>query len=54
MLGYPDVTVIFLLDTDASHCGVSAVLSQIQGPQDRSVCLITTANLSAQLNIITV
>ena len=49
-----DTYGIFMLDTDASHCGVSAVHSQIQGPQDRSVCLITAADLSARLNIITV
>ena len=50
ILGYPDVTGTFMLDTDASHCGVGAVLSQIQGPQERVLAYYSKSLSPAEHN----
>ena len=37
ILGYPDEVNQFILDTDASHCSIGAVLSQVQEGQERVI-----------------
>ena len=37
MLGYPDPKLLYILDTDASNDGVRAVLSQVQGGEERVI-----------------
>jgi transposase InsO family protein len=37
ILGYPDVRSPYILDTDASHCGIGAVLSQVQEGKERVI-----------------
>ena len=38
ILGYPNATDTFVLDTDASHHSIGAVLSQIQYGQEKVIC----------------
>ena len=37
ILGYPDEQISFILDTDASHCSIGAVLSQVQEGRERVI-----------------
>ena len=43
VLGYPNPDGYFILDTDASNYGVGAVLSQVQGRQERVVAYYSCA-----------
>lgn len=37
ILAYPDPQLLFLLDTDASDIGIGAVLSQVEGGQEKAI-----------------
>jgi hypothetical protein len=43
VLGYPDPTLSYVLDTDASLAGVGAVLSQVQGGKERVISYYSRA-----------
>ena len=50
ILGYPDPTVEYILDTDASDVGVGAVLSQVQQGQERVIAYYSKTLTPAEQN----
>ena len=50
VLSYPDLTLPFILDTDASSVGIGAVLSQVVEGRERPVAYFSTALSQAQHN----
>ena len=50
ILAFPDFTVPFILDTDASDCGIGAVLSQIQEGHERVVAYASRALSKSERN----
>ena len=50
ILGYPDPNLAYILDTDASLEGIGAVLSQVQGDQERVISYYSRALGSAERN----
>ena len=50
VLSYPDLTLPFILDTDASSVGIGAVLSQVVEGRERPVAYFSTALCQAQRN----
>ena len=50
VLGYPDPTKRYILDTDASAVGVGAVLSQVQEGQERAIAYYSKTLDPAQRN----
>ena len=43
ILAYPNTTASFILDTDASNHGIGAVLSQVQGGEERAIAYFSRA-----------
>lgn len=50
ILSYPDASVEYILDTDASLVGIGAVLSQVQGGQERVVSYYSKTLAPVQRN----
>ena len=50
ILAYPDFTLVFILDTDASAVGTGAVLSQIQDTQERVIAYFSLTLSKEEMN----
>ena len=50
VLGYPDPTLPYILDTDASNVGTGAVLSQVQEGQERAIAFHSKTLSPAERN----
>ena len=50
MLGYPDPTRPYILNTDASAVGVGAVLSQVQNGEERVIAYYSKTLATAERN----
>ena len=50
ILGYPQPTGMYVLDTDASNVGIGAVLSQVQDGEEKVICYASKVLNKAQRN----
>jgi hypothetical protein len=53
VLAYPDFSLPYLLDTDASDVGTGAVLSQIQNGEERVVAYFSKMLTAEEVNYCT-
>lgn len=50
ILSYPSQAKLFILDTDASNCGIGAVLSQVQSGEEKVIIYFSKVFINAEKN----